>query len=576
MADLSKLSNEELLKLRDSYQKPQPTQDLSKLSNEELLAMRDSYKQDQVPSGERKFNASVEGFGQGALMGYLPQVQALAAPSINRAMDLATGNNVVENESKLEKVAKLLSLATPAGLINEGINAFRSPDYIKERDDNIARQKGYEQDVGGYYTGGQVVGALAGSVLPARALGALGKGAQVASKGGLLARLGKASAAGAATAAIQNPGDVEGQFSGLQLEERKDNAKTGAILGGLIQGGGEVVKKLGSVLKGTKKQAEALAVKAAGANKRVLNELIGKDRVEEVGRELLDSGLVKAGDTVDDIFLKSSQLKQKVGQEIGDIYQTVNRQGGFKSDPNKLATDIIDAVADSRPTIGAKSYDNKMADVIEELISEPEKLNDVRHINDIIGELDKRIKYSRMDTQFPEAEQGYHAIRTYLRKSLNNLVDTIGQRLGDPEMANRLKNANRSYGNLSTISAMSRDRVSADLANRMFSLTDNIAGAASGVGAMATGVDPAIAVGTGLLGAGVNRVGRRYGLPILSTTLDKVGSASNSLTNLLPANQSLSPGLLGQFGGRLGSDTKYIPRGLLTEKESNRRVAKEK
>lgn len=163
--------------------------------------------------------AFLEGYGQGATFGYLPQIQAGVAPAQDWAM---------EQIAKSDFGARLMGV--PQGATVD------SGDYLQRRDENIARQERLARENPATYAAGNVLGAVATTAMAAP-LATTGRGAQAASA---LDRVKGAAKAGAAFGALANPGDKEGEISPVQARERIINAIKGAAIGGALGAGTEV------------------------------------------------------------------------------------------------------------------------------------------------------------------------------------------------------------------------------------------------------------------------------------------------------------------------------------------------
>jgi hypothetical protein len=510
-------------------------------------------------SGGQKTQAALEGFGQGVGAGYLPQMQA-GVEKVRGLID--TG------------AAKLgIGPETPE-MVNEELRSqgFTVDDpaesYVADRDQNIKRQANYAEQAPYQYYGGQVGGIIASAPAVAKqlnkiyplAVGPKGGGAL-----GLLGRSSQAAAGGAIQGAIQNPGDAEGVVDLTQIPERIQNAKTGAALGAVAQVGTEAIKKgaqvLGSAPKAMERWSQGKAFKSAGAMLKDFRRAFGKDRVEVLGQEMFDSGLAKPGMTFKDVAEKSSKIKEEVGNQIGAIYDKIGSNVQLKVDAQKLGSELINAASDSkiRPTIGRGPYDTKIQEVVSDIVSDPTKLSDIRHLNDLIGQVDDHINHAKTMGDLPAAQQGLMKIRQHLRNTVNQIAEQTGRLSNDPKMGKKLLELNKRYGNLSEISTISKDRVARESANQFFSLTDKIAGvggaaAAGTAGALMNGdIDNA---GKGLaIGAGfglLNKGSRLYGGPIAASAANKAGRMVQSIPPSLVSGAGRGAGLLTSNPGLLG------------------------
>lgn len=137
-----------------------------------------------------------------------------------------------------------------------------------------------------------------------------------------------------------------------------------------------------------------------------------------------------------------------------------------------------------------------------------------RGANDIKSALDEAINYSRNPlTKEPAAETAYSAARTKINQKNLDAIES----LGGGELADQLRGANKEYGLSKQVSQLAQDRVNRNDANRMFGLTDMIAGgAALGYGAKTD--DWEGAGGMMLAKKGLEK----YGLAASAVALDKI------------------------------------------------------
>lgn len=142
-------------------------------------------------------DASIEGFGQGATLGYLPQLQAAAAKPIYAALNAATGQDT-------------------------------QPDsYVEERDANIARQAKEAKEHPYLYHGSELAGGAATGIATS--------GAMPAPAATTLGRIAQGARVGAVMGAAANPGDTAGVVDDTgQIPERIMNAGKGMTLGALL------------------------------------------------------------------------------------------------------------------------------------------------------------------------------------------------------------------------------------------------------------------------------------------------------------------------------------------------------
>lgn len=441
------------------------------------------------------------------LMGYLPQLSAAASRVVYPAMNALTGQNV------------------------------RPGSYTEERDQVARDLAKEEQENPRAAMAGKIGGAAIGSAItPLPELGWLGKGMIGAGAHG--------AAYGAAQGALSNPGDKPGEIDPLQLEGREANAKTGALYGlGAGLGTKATQGLLGAVAKSPeylKDLAETQAFKGSGAMLRDFRAAEGKGMVNKLGRYMLDKGIIKFGDSVEDVARKSGLSKDAAGEALEAIYGKAKeglenplvseaRPGmsdvGFNPVRDKKAI-LKQATDDLGDAEGAKGAVSRLETYLDDLGEKyGNQTLDPKRATDIKGEMDKVINYSRNPLQKnPVSEQAFSSARNSVRERVAKDVDALGAATGDQDLAGKLSEANKDYGYSSQLNKIAKDREARENANRIFGLTDTIAGGAGGVaGALLGGAasgdtkhggEGALA---GMLAMGLlNKTGRKYGPGLIS------------------------------------------------------------
>lgn len=362
-----------------------------------------------------------------------------------------------------------------------------------------------------------------------------------------------------------------------------DVIESGAKGIGLGVGSYGVAKGIGKLVGGTaktvaeapeklKKTSDVLALKSAGAMKKDMLTAVKKGRVEELGNFIKSKGLVRAGDDIDDVFEKVSTQREKLGKEIGTIYEDVvdqlsdpyvlKKHGAEKiaalkseqfnpfGDVENLKSMVANAFAGKpggRTAIGRlhKDLDDMALNYLDD--------QSIKTSQEIIHNWDKTINYPKLDQDSALYQQGAKLIRDFVRKKTNNFISKVDDILGN-DASKRLLQANKDYRNAAELFNIAQDRVARESANRAISLTDTIgAGAGAGAGAAISGGPGAVA-GL-LLGGTANRMARKYGPGVAmgltqkaSEALPKTGipQAARGLMNLSDLTQ------------------RYVPPGLLT------------
>lgn len=215
-----------------------------------------------------KANAALAGFGQGASMGYMPQLQAVTEPLSTKLMDLMTGG----------KIAK-----TKADLAAKGINdtSDANDTYVNRRDAASKRLNDIQAKNPYLYGAGELGGAATSALaLPG---GAGSEGLTTAQ------RIARAMKTGAVVGALQNPGDVEGQINPVQAPQRIMNAGVGMGVGALPEAAVPLLQKAAPTLQ---KLAQREAFAAMGPYARAARKAVGKGDVERIGQTMMDEGVI--------------------------------------------------------------------------------------------------------------------------------------------------------------------------------------------------------------------------------------------------------------------------------------------
>lgn len=466
-------------------------------------------------SGSTKAQAALQGFGEAATFGYLPQIQAAVSPYLEKGYELLTGKDITDES------------------------------YIQRRDEAIKRSQMLAEQAPGYYAGGQIAGSLAVPIPGVTAL----KG------GSALARTGKAALSGAATGALYNPGDVEGELSGAQLSERAKQGLIGGVVGGAVQGAGQAIKKTGELYankgQGLSEKGSNLLLKTLGAKTPEVRKLIKKNRIDKVGKFASDEGLISFGDTADTAYNKISSYVDDTGKQIGETYKqlraTLNDPDFIKNlsdkekdqllktelNPVQLSFDVMDKVKEKfKGKAGSPAAIKKVAQELEVLagLGKQAEIEDVlkfrRSIDDLVN-FDQSVKDA------PITQQALRETRELLNDKLFSRIDEIDKLIkSKPHVAhlwgfsNRIKELNKRFSlasDLESIATTSRMREKSKMPIGPLEL---MVGSATGAGAYASGDenDLMASAAKGLLAAGALKGIRTYGPGLAGPSMMKAGS----------------------------------------------------
>ncbi len=519
--------------------------------------------------------AGIEGFGQGALMGYLPQAQA--------GVEMLTPNPSQDVDDDLR--AQGFKISQP------------DDSYVNLRDQNVKRMalEGQEHPVA--QAVGNVGGAVAAAPMMGGALKAVpGLGAPAS---GLLGRLTQAAGGGAIMGAAQNPGDEEGKIDPVQAGARFENAKTGAKFGVAAQAVGEAAGKTIKIVKGMpdflRDFAENRGAAATGLSKSQAKNAIKSDpsgqegkQLKELGRYVLDNKLVQVGDSIEDVANRSGELKQKLGAKIGAVYdeavQKLEDPSIIKKTefvPKDLSSDYLSGLSKK---VKGTPQGNETLNAGKKLVAnfnqggeklDMNKMQDFKAaLDDMIFKSDQAFKKSGQQTVGIEAAK---EMRTFIKQRMDDALGAIDKAFG-MTLGEDIKSLNKHYSMASKVNSISKDRLAGEMGNNFLSLTDKMAamGGAS-VGATEGYKHGGIAgaVEGGILGAGaglVSKAARTYGRPLMTIGADRasgllaktpeaIGRIGGNISSALTS----SPGTAGLIGAGSGSKP-----GLLLAREKSR------
>jgi hypothetical protein len=239
--------------------------------------------------------------------------------------------------------------------------------------------------------------------------------------------------------------------------------------------------------------------------------------INEIGRFAKESGLVKIGDDVSDVFERTKKYLNDVGSEIGSLIDKAS--GGEKVRGGDVAVEVLNAVdrrlgADpvARASGEMKFFDNLVDEVAKESYS-------AKDLHKLRQKIDGLINYKpgKIASEYPFKQQGLIEARNAINDIIGNLADAA-----EAGGAKGLKDLNKKFHMASNVSRISGDRAAAESANRLYSLTDYlVGGAAGGAAGLSTGGVGGLAAG--LAAAQANKMARKYGPGLFMEGADLTG-----------------------------------------------------
>lgn len=393
-------------------------------------------------------DAALEHAGNAMTLGYLPHLQAM-----------------------IEKLTPNPGRNVDAALKSQGFKVQGPSDsYVDLRDANIKRL----QQEGKEHPTASTAGTVAGTVIGGIAMSPLFRASQAATVG---SRLASAGLAGAGVGAVSNPGDVEGEVSPVQFDRRSVNAGVGGALGLGTQAALEVVAPVTQkAVDWLKSKASEKAVATLGANKSDLKRL-GQKGTQSLGEAARENGVVRAFSTPGSVANKVQDLKEGVGQEIGDLIKRADAAGAPKVDGTKIGVDLL-----NDPEIVSAAKTPGMSGMVSAAQKEAETLAEngemsLAQAHKLRQDVDRSINFNK---RRPDLSPGSQEVLYKIRDSLNEHINTAVNGV-EGVATDALKKANRVYSQLSRMDDIASNRVAMNGANRTLGLTDTIAASAGQV-----------------------------------------------------------------------------------------------
>ena len=473
----------------------------------------DAYLSKQSKPDSSAGQTALESYGNTATLGYLPQIQAAVEKPMSRLLDFATGNDVSES----------------------------LPDYVERRDENLRRQDALSKENPKASLAGTALGIGATALAP---IGVAAKGAST------LGRVAQAGKIGAIYGAAQNPGDIEGEISPLQIEGRARNAAIGGALGAgsdaALQAISIGARKVSPILRD---YASRKAFQALGPTKAASERAMDRGQDVAIGRTLLDEGAIPILGSPGRIQGRVEALSEKTGKRYGDILDQTQAAIDAKHQippvaGEKLSVDtkaLAERVKSSPEhlELGSPGMEGGLsrANAALETLASKGDLN-LREAQALRRGIDKSINFGKRSDEMAPAMGSLYAQRSGIRDEMNRIVNDASSRGWTDIPADELKAMGRAYNNVETASDIVGKRVAGDASNRSISLTDTmaaLAGAASGGGPLKAAV-------TGGLAGATNKAVRVFGRSAAARGANKASEASSAISRALDKASTASVG----------------------------------
>jgi len=403
------------------------------------------------------------------------QFQAMAPHPVQEAETIKDTLAGLQRGIPGSEAAKKLGAAADAGL-----------DQLRGSD------KTFGQDYDKWRTVQQDMVAKAAAAHPAQFKGGQMLGGLMAPNAGILGN--------AALAA----GDMASRQDNL-----KDAVKQAAIDGGSVaaMGGlGALLGKLGSGISGA---AEKRAVKSLDPTLNQQKLLVSKGDVNDLGRDLLDSGVVRFGSSVEGMAPRLEDMLSKKGQQIGDIRNLADARGAGVDMQRFADKSLIKQGTAEASNEAAQKAADAYARNANSLAKIP--MRSVGGAQQEAQSLAQQVPFGKKLADMTPEQQAYRELR-------GDIAGAADQQVAQhvPESAADYDKIKRQFGLFKDADEMMDRSVARSQRNGDIGLRDLL------VGNLAKGKGPE---GTlkGVAGAIVSKLARQRGNSALAVTADKLG-----------------------------------------------------
>ena len=397
------------------------------------------------PSGVSQLESGIRGTAQGLSFGFADEATGAA----EAAKDWLTND--------------------PAGFM---------ANYRKHRDESRKNYKSAEEANPSTYMATQ----LGGAAIPALLTG----GGSLPATVGSLALQGGAQGLGTSDADL-----TQGDISGAARD-----AAIGSAIGGAAGVAGKAISKIpfgkaaSYVSDKLGEGAENLAIKATGATGRQAEKF-----APNAGRELLDRGIVRFGQTPEDVAMRAAQASEEAGSAISEALKQLDSKGVTASVDNVIGV-IEDKVAELSKVPGNEKIIKQLDSELNNLYARTSGVPGTE-VPISVAEEGKRAFQGQTNYASPEAEKKASA---QLARAFKDEVEQSALQ-ADPALAGKFTEGKKTYGLLAPIQEAAEKRAS-QLNQSPFGGLGDLAAAASGI--------PAGPVGSGAMVAGRRLLSPRF------------------------------------------------------------------
>jgi hypothetical protein len=318
----------------------------------------------------------------------------------------------------------------------------------------------------------------------------------------------------------------------------------GKVAGGVVRAGGKALGAVGGAIRdvapGLAEFAELSAAKVANPMLKGYR-LLQEQGIRAMGREMLDSGAVKFGDTAENVAQRVTPLREAAGKAVGESVAALDKAGAAVP-TNALAGYLRQQVLAPLQRFPAQAPE---AAAVEAQIAAMEQ----KYAGKVISLKEAEAFKRSLDNLAHNFSMATPPANVAAMENLRGAAGTLNEVAADaasPKLADAFRAAKERFGNLAPAEQFAKDFALRKLTNRGVSLSDYQAL----VGGMAQEGGDA---GKGMLAAAVNKLLRERGRSSMAVTADALAKFAERHDSIGAAGRLLAAGgqALGKYAAPL-------------------------
>lgn len=264
---------------------------------------------------------------------------------------------------------------------------------------------------------------------------------------------------------------------------------------------------------------EERAAKALGFSKGQVSKLKGgQNEAKDIARTLMDAE-IDSGEKIftplvgaEELGTRVEKLRVSSGERMGNVYEALDSKNAPGISPLDLASKIDEKLGTFWRSPINKGESTQLENILESVLLRGEKDMSFRE-SQLLKEEVRKVAFPNGKNPIepsPRIQIAQDAYRI-ISGEIDTAVDRSAKEIGDPGLLKELTQAKKEYAAAKKAGKAIADRVSSEQGNKMFGLTDTIAGTVAGA---AGGFGPAAAA---LM---LKKLAEKYGNTAIASSAD--------------------------------------------------------